>query len=243
MNKIALITHTTKYAGPGALAALLGAGYTIMCHDEIFIDEEKRKRFEQQYSTVYTSSEKNPGVLVDSTIKKLGGIDLFVSNDVYPLRYFNIDDCSAADIREEVEALYVWPFCLLAKVASAMKQQEKGYIVFITSAASDRPKKGFSIYNSVRAGTSALAQSAACELAAHHITVNAIAPNFLESEDYYPPDLWETEKGKNELAKSVPMGRLGKSDEIGALIVFLASGKADFITGEVINFTGGWPLL
>jgi NAD(P)-dependent dehydrogenase (short-subunit alcohol dehydrogenase family) len=243
MNKVALITHVTQYAGPGALSALLEAKFTVMCHDKTFLDEEKRTFFEMQYPNVFTSYDENPGVLVENTIKRCGRIDLFVSNDFYPLRYIKIDESSAADIREAAEALLVWPFCLLGKVAAKMKQQEKGYIVLVTSAASERPKTGFSIYSSVRAGASALAQAAACELAAHHITVNAIAPNFLESEAYYPPELWKTEKGKDELLKSVPMGRLGRPDEIGALIVFLASGKADFITGEVINFTGGWPLL
>ncbi len=242
MNKVALITNATKYAGPGALSALLEAGYTVMCHDEIFLDKEKRNFFEAQHPNVFTSSDKNPGVLVDSTIKQCGRIDLLVSNDVYPLRYLKIDEAGAADMREVVEALLVWPFCLLGKVSAKMKQQEKGYIILITSAASERPKIGFSAYSSVRAGASALAQAAACELAAHHITVNAIAPNFLESETYYPPELWKTEKSKDELIKLVPMGRLGRTDEIGALIVFLASGKADFITGEIINFTGGWPL-
>lgn len=243
MDKVALITHATKYAGPGAIIALLEAGYLVMCHDEIFQDKDRSVHFEAQYPGTLTSSEKNPGVLVDHTVKSCGRIDLFVSNDVYPLRYLKIDETGFSDIREGVESLLVWPFNLLAKVAAKMKQQEKGYIVFITSAASDRPKIGFSIYNTLRAGASALAQSAACELAAHNITVNAIAPNFFESESYYPPELWQTEKGKDELVKSVPVGRLGRPEEIGALIAFLASGKADFITGEIINFTGGWPLL
>lgn len=242
MNKVALITHATKYAGPGALSALLEEGFTVMCHDEIFIDEEEKKLFEMQYPNVFTSSDKNPVTLVDNTIKQCGRIDLFVSNDVYPLRYLKIDESSPSDIREAAETLLVWPFYLLGRVVAKMKQQEKGYIILITSAASDRPKIGFSIYSSVRSATSALAQAAACELATHNITVNAIAPNFLESESYYPPELWTTKKKKDELLKLVPMGRLGRPDEIGALIAFLASGKADFITGEVINFTGGWPL-
>jgi NAD(P)-dependent dehydrogenase (short-subunit alcohol dehydrogenase family) len=242
MNKVALITHVTKYVGPGVLPALLEAGFKVMCHDKTFCDEKKRKFFEMQYPNVFTSYDKNPGVLVDSTIKQCGRIDLFISNDVYPLQYLKIDEISAIDIREAAEALLVWPFCLLGKVADKMKQQKKGYIILITSAAADHPKVGFSIYSSVRASASVLARAAARELAAYHITVNAIAPNFLESETYYPPELWKTEKNKKELVKLVPIGRLGRPDEIGALIIFLASGKVDFITGEVINFTGGWPL-
>jgi len=242
MNKVALVTNATKYAGVGAVDALFGAGYTLMCHDDAFANEQRRGIFERRYPGAFTSTDKSAGALVDDTVRRCGRIDLFVSNDVFPLRYLEIGEGGASDMREAAEALLIRPFHLLGKVASHMKEQRKGHVVLITSAASERPQAGFSIYGSVRAAASALARAAACELAPHGIIVNAIAPNYLESDLYYPPDLWGTDKAAGELKKAIPLGRLGKPKELGALIVFLASGDADFVTGEVINFTGGWPL-
>jgi NAD(P)-dependent dehydrogenase (short-subunit alcohol dehydrogenase family) len=72
--------------------------------------------------------------------------------------------------------------------------------------------------------------------------VNAVAPNFLYSETYYPRAQWmEDPKYVQRIKDMVPLGRLGRPEEIGELIAFLVSGKSDFVTGQVIPFTGGWP--
>jgi NAD(P)-dependent dehydrogenase (short-subunit alcohol dehydrogenase family) len=240
-NKIAVVTCASKYAGPGIVSELLKADYTVVCHDKAFVNENEKMKFENQYPGVYLNSSKDPATLVTTVLKQFNQIDLLVSNDVQPLKYLHLDEADAADMRETVEALLVWPFCLLGKVAAKMKKQGKGYIVLITSAAPLQPEVGFSIYSSVRAGCTALARAAAKELASYNITVNAIAPNYLESEIYYPSQFWSTPENSQKLKKAVPVGRLGKAKEVGALVAFLASGSVDFITGEVIHFTGGWP--
>ena len=240
-ERVAVVTNVTRYAGPGAVSALGRAGYTVVCHDEDLVEEVPRAEFEANHRGAVACGSKTPQGAIGQAIKRYGRVDLLVSNDVYPLQYLPLEACEAADLRRAIEALVVTPVSLVAKAAAEMKRQGRGYIVLITSAAPCRPEAGFSIYSSLRAGASAFAQAAARELAPHRITVNAIAPNFLESELYYPKDLWETDEGKAKLRGLVPVGRLGTPAELGALIAFLASGSADFITGEVIKFTGGWP--
>jgi NAD(P)-dependent dehydrogenase (short-subunit alcohol dehydrogenase family) len=72
--------------------------------------------------------------------------------------------------------------------------------------------------------------------------VNVVAPNYLYSEAYYPRARFiDDPLGSAEIAAKVPLGRLGRPEEIGELIAFLASGRAPFVTGQVIDFTGGWP--
>ena len=69
-----------------------------------------------------------------------------------------------------------------------------------------------------------------------------MVPNYLYSEAYYPRAKFiDDPEGREQIASIVPMGRLGEPEEAGELVAFLASGRAKFMTGQVINFTGGWP--
>lgn len=69
-----------------------------------------------------------------------------------------------------------------------------------------------------------------------------LAPNSLYSEAYYRRARFiDDPEGRQRIATLVPMGRLGAPEEAGELVAFLASGRAPFMTGQVIDFTGGWP--
>lgn len=238
---VALVTQATLYAGPGAVTALRRAGYRVVCQDDGFVDEQRRAEFAAAHPGVLASPHKSPYRAVSSALREYGRLDLVVSNDVYPAKYQPVTELDPAELRPAAEALLVTPAALVAKVAAVMRRQGCGHIVLITSAAPERPEPGFSVYSSLRAGASAFARAAARELAPHGITVHAIAPNFLASEQYYPHARWGTAEGRAELREMLPAGRLGTAEEIGELIVFLAGGSADFTTGEVIRFTGGWP--
>jgi NAD(P)-dependent dehydrogenase (short-subunit alcohol dehydrogenase family) len=239
--RVAVVTNATAYAGPGAVNALLKAGYTVVCHDPSFIDGQRRTEFENGHHGAVASEHQSPERAVTRAIRLHDRIDVLVSNDVHPLQHIPVEQCEASDIRAAAEALLIGPVALVAKAAGRMRRQGSGRIIMITSAAPAKPEPGFSVYSCARAGASAFAQAAGRELAPHGITVNAIAPNFLESEQYYPDALWRTEAGADRLAQLVPAGRLGTGPEIGELVVFLAGDAAAFITGEVIRFTGGWP--
>jgi 3-oxoacyl-[acyl-carrier protein] reductase len=122
-----------------------------------------------------------------------------------------------------------------------MKQRHSGSFVFITSAREARPEPGFAVPTTVRAATTAFAKALAKEVAPFGIQANVVAPNYLYSEMYYPKARFvDSAEGRDLIARTVPFGRLGQPEEVGALICFLASGKSPFTTGQVIHFTGGW---
>jgi 3-oxoacyl-[acyl-carrier protein] reductase len=74
-----------------------------------------------------------------------------------------------------------------------------------------------------------------------NIQLNAIGPNWFENPTYFPPGLWERDADLRALvAQEVPLQRLGQEHEMGALIAFLASGRATPVTGQFFGFTGGW---
>ena len=85
-----------------------------------------------------------------------------------------------------------------------------------------------------------MALSIAKELARDNIQVNAVAPNYVENESYFPQELLADEKALAKMISKVPLGRLGKPEEVSEMIAFLASDKADFITGQIIPVAGGW---
>ncbi len=241
-ERIALVTHLSEYAGLPGAAALAADGCRVFCHDPSFADAAARHAFAAGNPGLEPLTATAPEDLVAEVTGIAGRLDVVVSNDTHPATRARIEQADAQAYRETIEALMVWPFRLAGAAAAVMKGQGGGRLVFITSASPLHPYPGFSMYASARAGASSLSQALARELAPHGIQVNAIAPNFLYSETYYPRAQWmDDPRYVQRLKDMVPMGRLGRPDEIGALISFLASGKAEFVTGQVIAFTGGWP--
>lgn len=87
-----------------------------------------------------------------------------------------------------------------------------------------------------------MVRSLAIDCARDGVVVNAVAPNFLYSEAYYPRALFvESERGRDYVRQSVPVGRLAEPEEIGEVILFLATVRTRFLTGAVVDFSGGWP--
>jgi 3-oxoacyl-[acyl-carrier protein] reductase len=243
VDQIAIVTNVTKYAGDPAASALALDGFQVLCHDPTFSSPRERSLYEQNRPGRSAATAQHPEELVEEALSRFGRVDVLVSNDVYPASPVPIEMVNADDFRHMIETLMVAPFRLTSAAASAMIDRRiRGRMVLVTSASPLRPYPGYAMYASARGGANVLAQALAKELGAAGIQVNAVAPNFLESETYYPGALWrDNPRYAQKLKEMVPLARLGRPEEIGALIAFLASGRADFLTGQVIGFTGGWP--
>jgi 3-oxoacyl-[acyl-carrier protein] reductase len=134
------------------------------------------------------------------------------------------------------------PFRLMQAAIPRLRAQGGGNVVMITSCRTQLPMAGGAIPDMCRAAENALVRSLAIELAPANIAVNAIAPNFLYSEAYYPRAVFiDDPVGRAFVEASVPAGRLGEPAEVGDVVRFLATTKARFLTGAVIDFSGGWP--
>ena len=92
------------------------------------------------------------------------------------------------------------------------------------------------MYVTARGATNALTVSLAQELGRDNIQVNAIAPNYVESPTYFPPELVSDPATLAKMTRNIPLKRLGKPEEVAALVAFYASDKSDFITGHVVPF-------
>ena len=119
--------------------------------------------------------------------------------------------------------------------ARAMLKQRKGRIINITSIVGVTGNPGQANYASSKSGLIGLTKATAKELASRHITVNAIAPGFIETNMTEPL----TEKVWSAIIDQIPMGRPGTPEDVAPVAVFLASPDADYITGQVIHVSGG----
>jgi NAD(P)-dependent dehydrogenase (short-subunit alcohol dehydrogenase family) len=237
-----LVTNVTQYAGPGALEILLQQGVQLVCHDASFGDKTVRDSFQSQHPGVQCLESLDPEQIVQELEKRSLQVDALVSNDVYPITRADIGDIDLDNLRDTFESVFIFPVHLTQLLLPKMKAQKSGCFVFVTSARPLKPEQGFAVPTSIRAGTTTFALALSREVARFGIQVNVVAPNYLYSEMYYPRARFiDDPQGREQIAQTVPMGRLGTPQEIGELIAFLASGKSGFVTGQVIYFTGGWP--
>ena len=123
-------------------------------------------------------------------------------------------------------------------VAYTMMKQRKGRIINMSSVAGERANPGQANYAASKGAVNALTRALAVELASRNVTVNAVAPGFIETE--------MTEAVRNKagdlIKKMIPMRRLGVPEDIARVVVFLASEESSYITGQVLTVDGGLSL-
>jgi 3-oxoacyl-[acyl-carrier protein] reductase len=238
----ALVTNASDFAGPPAVQALVASGFRVLVCDRTFHDPAIWARFSEAHPGAELVKAADNATLVDAIWSAAGRVDVVVSNDHYPALHRPIEEATLDDLRKTLEILVVEPYALLKAATPRLKAQGGGNIIMITSCRTRLPMPGGAIPDAARAAANALVRSLAIELAPFEIAVNAVAPNFLYSEAYYPRAVFvENPSGRAFVEASVPAKRLGRPDEIGELIRFLATSKARFLTGAIIDFSGGWP--
>ena len=241
-NKIALVTKALDYVGPPAVKALLESGYDVVAHDPAFQDANQREDYKVNNPGATPLSIKEPEKLIQHLWDNYGKVDVIVSNDTYPAIHVPIDEANVADLNATIDHVLVYPFKLMQAAIPRLKKQGRGNVIMITSCRTELPLPGGAIPDIARAGANALVKSLSLDMAPYGIPVNAIAPNYLYSEAYFPKAKFvDNPVGRDFIREVVPAGRLGEPEEIGELINYLANMKGSFHTGTIIKFAGGWP--
>jgi len=183
---------------------------------------------------------------VKKGIEHYGTVDILVNNAGGPpsRTFLEIDD----DLWMFGVKLNLMSTIIMTREAvPAMIEKRWGRIINMTSISVKQPIDGLILSNTVRSGVVGLAKTLSNELAPHRITVNNICPGYTLTERVRSLSVFTAEKeGTTPEAvikrweSSIPMGRLGTPEEFAALVTFLASERAGYITGASIQIDGGW---
>ena len=234
------VSNVLEYTGPGVVEVLSRSGYQVICHDRSFVEQVNRVVYSKEENIIAIAGQTPEEITAD--LENFGFISKFVFNDVHPNTPKPFEEIDIVELRSAHASLVEFPFRLCQLIVPKLKTEKTGSIVFVTSARQLQPEAGFAVATSVRAGATALALAVAREAAPYGIQINAIQPNYLYSEMYYPKARFmDDPAGRKKIASIVPSGRLGTPEEFGELVEFYISGRSAFTTGQVINFTGGWP--
>ena len=172
--------------------------------------------------------------LIDSVVSEYGALHVLVNNagitrDTLAMRMK--DEDWDAVLQTNLSAV----FRLSRAVIRPMMKQRQGRIINITSIVGASGNAGQANYAAAKAGVAGMTRALAREIGSRNITVNCVAPGFIETDMTDALD----DKQKSALLGNIPLGRLGKPEDIAAAVTFLASPAAGYITGTVLHVNGG----
>jgi len=241
MNDVSLITGASRGIGKASAIRLAEEGFDIAINynrTESGAKEAFASVKEQGRNAILVKADVSDYGAVELMVKKVvdefGRLDVLVNNaGVYPRKL--IDDISPDEWQEVMDINLKGIFNCCKAAIPYMKEQRKGSIINLSSVLGIMGSKQGVHYSASKAGVIGITKSLAKELAPHNIRVNAIAPGAIET-DILKKDT--PEQRKRRIAQ-IPMGRVGRPEEIAEVVAFLASEKSSYITGETISVNGG----
>ena len=237
----ALVTGASGGIGSAIARALAGQGARVAVSGS---NVEKLEAFRASLGGDHVALPANLGdaaavdALVPQAVERLGRLDILVNNagvtrDNLTMR---MKDEEWSDvIRINLEAA----FRLCRAAMKPMMRAKYGRIVSVTSVVGATGNPGQANYAASKAGIVGMSKALAQEVASRNITVNCIAPGFIQS----PMTDALTEAQKEALTARIPAGRLGGGDDVAAAAVYLASREAAYVTGQTIHVNGGMAML
>jgi len=240
-GKTALVTGATGGIGGAIARALHGRGATVA------VSGTRRETLDQLAGELAgrvhalpcnLADKDDVETLVPRAEEALGALDILVNNagitrdNIFVrLRDEDWDQVIAVDLTAG--------FRLARAAVRGMMRRRSGRIIGITSVVGVTGNAGQGNYAAAKAGMIGMTKALAQEVASRHVTVNCVAPGFIETAMTAALN----EKQRAAILGAVPAGRLGTTDEIAAAVVFLASQEAAYVTGQTLHVNGGMAMI
>ena len=242
-GKTALITGASRGIGKAIALKLAGQGANIAIPylGDPAEAEQAQKEIEalgvKCVMYVCVSSFEASKEVVEKVIEEFGGVDILVNNAGI-VRDKLILSMKEEDFDMVINVNLKGAFNMIKHTYSHFMKKRRGRIISISSIVGLNGNAGQANYSSSKAGLIGLTKSTAKELGGRNITVNAIAPGFIDT------DMTQqlSDKVKDAMKAQIPMKRPGTPEDIANLALFLASDEASYITGEVIRVDGGYAM-
>lgn len=240
-GKVALVTGASRGIGREIAISLANEGATVIVNyngskekAEAVVDEIIKA--EGKAESIGCSVADFTGVenMISSVTEKYGKIDILVNNAGIT-RDGLLMKMSESDYDDVISTNLKGTFNCVRHVSRQMLKQRSGRIINISSVVGLSGNAGQANYASSKAGIIGLTKSAAKELASRGITVNAVAPGYVDTE---MTQVLSDAVRENVLAQ-IPMKRMGNTKDIANVVVFLASDMAAYVTGQVLSVDGG----
>ena len=239
-GRVALVTGASQGIGRACALALAEAGATLALAAR---NEEKLNQVASEVAAkggqaaafrMDVSNEDEVKTAVKSAIERFGKIDILVNNagvtrDTLLMRM------KRGDWESVLQTNLTGPFFCTQAVIGSMLKQRWGRIINITSVFGQTGQVGQANYSASKAGLIGFTMSMAREVASRNITVNAVAPGYIETAmtEGLSADL------KSKVNEMIPLGRAGTDMDVAYAVRFLASDEAAYITGQVLKVNGG----
>jgi len=239
-GQIGLVTGASQGIGKAIAVALSMRGAKVyLCSRNREALQEVAREIESRNgqavaATMDISDSKDVARAVKGILEETSRIDILVNNAGY-----RRDKLLVRTGEEEWQAVLETnlsgTFFCLRQVIPAMSRKRYGRIVNITSVVAFTGNVGQANYAAAKAGIVGLTKTAAREYARRGITVNAVAPGFIETAMVSSLE----DKVREQIREHIPVGRLGTPEEVAEAVAFLASPEAGYITGQVVHVNGG----
>lgn len=243
-NRSVVITGAVQGIGRAAVLKFANNGYSIAINYRNPLKESEAKALAEECSKISgreavaicadVSVSENCKFLIDETVRRFDKIDVVVNNAGI-MKYSLLHRMSDEDYRQMVSSNQDSVFFMMKYAGKHMLKKKSGSIVNVASVAGIYGSSALSVYSATKGAVIAMTKSASVEFARKNVRVNAVAPGMVNT----PMTNDFTAEEKENMSGNIPIGRFAEPAEIAEAIYWLASDESSYITGHVMEISGG----